>query len=136
KPQSLPPQHGSRKETAMKKNLLSGLALGAVAALALTGCAGDTGSDTNGGGSGDQTDLTIGVFNGWPEGEAVSYLWKSILEDEGYDVTLEYADAGPVFAGVNAGDYDVALDGWLPQTHQEYFDQYEDIIDLGAWNED
>lgn len=116
----------------MNKKLLSGLAMGAVAALALTGCASDNGTSS----TGDQTDLTIGVFNGWPEGEAVSYLWKSILEDEGYNVTLEYADAGPVFAGVSTSEYDVALDGWLPLTHQDYLDEYDNIIDLGAWNDE
>lgn len=115
-----------------KRHLLSTLALGSAAALALTGCAGSTGDD-----AAPSKELTIGVFNGWPEGEAVSYLWKLILEDEGYDVELEYADAGPVFQGVAGGDYDLALDGWLPMTHADYFEQFgDDIVDLGSWNDD
>jgi len=115
-----------------KRHLLSTLALGSAAALALTGCAGSTGDD-----AAASKEITIGVFNGWPEGEAVSYLWKLILEDEGYDVDLEYADAGPVFQGVAGGDYDVALDGWLPMTHADYFEQFgDDIVDLGSWNDD
>lgn len=115
-----------------KRHLLSTLALGSAAALALTGCAGSTGDD-----AAPSKELTIGVFNGWPEGEAVSYLWKLILEDEGYDVDLEYADAGPVFQGVAGGDYDLALDGWLPMTHAAYFEQFgDDIVDLGSWNDD
>lgn len=115
-----------------KRHLLSTLALGSAAALALTGCAGSTGDE-----AADSKEITIGVFNGWPEGEAVSYLWKLILEDEGYDVDLEYADAGPVFQGVAGGDYDVALDGWLPMTHAAYFEQFgDDIVDLGSWNDD
>src|SRR5690606_24472234 len=124
----------------MKKRLLATLAMGAVAALGLTACASDTTPGTNDdgdtGATGDKTELTIGVFNGWPEGEAASYLWKLILEEKGYDVTLEYADAGPVFAGLSTGDYDVALDGWLPLTHQHFLDEYDDVVDLGAWNED
>lgn len=123
----------------MKKRLLTTLAMGAVAALGLAGCAADTasnGGDDTGATGGDKTSLTIGVFNGWPEGEAASYLWKIILEDKGYDVTLEYADAGPVFAGLSTGDYDVALDGWLPLTHADYVAEYSDVVDLGAWNED
>lgn len=115
-----------------KRHLLSTLALGSAAALALTGCAGSAGDD-----AAASKEITIGVFNGWPEGEAVSYLWKLILEDEGYDVDLEYADAGPVFQGVAGGDYDVALDGWLPMTHAAYFEQFgDDIVDLGSWNDD
>lgn len=118
-----------------KRHLLSTLALGSAAALALVGCSADTGNGGNGGEAGK--DITIGVFNGWPEGEAVSYLWKLALEDKGYNVDLEYADAGPVFQGVAGGDYDVALDGWLPLTHAAYFDEFgDDIVDLGSWNDD
>jgi glycine betaine/proline transport system substrate-binding protein len=119
-----------------KRHALSALALGSVAALALAGCSGgDDGAD--GGADAASKELTIGVFNGWPEGEAASYVWKAVLEDQGYDVELQYADAGPVFAGVADGAYDFALDGWLPFTHADYFEQFgDDIVDLGPWNED
>ena len=122
----------------MKKRFMTTVAVGAVALLGLTACAGTPESnDTGGEGSGDQKSLTVGVFNGWPEGEAASYLWKGVLEENGYDVTLEYADAGPVFVGLSTGDYDVAFDGWLPLTHADYMDKYgADIEDLGAWNSD
>ncbi|GAA3934081.1 glycine betaine ABC transporter substrate-binding protein [Microbacterium soli] len=120
------------------KRILSAVALGSVAALALAGCAGG-GNDP----SGDapeapaSKDITIGVFNGWPEGEVASYVWKLALEDKGYNVDLQYADAGPVFSGVADGTYDIALDGWLPFTHADYFEEFgDDIVDLGAWNED
>jgi len=117
-----------------RRHLLSALALGTAAALALTGCASAENGD---GDAAPSKDLTIGVFNGWPEGEAVSYIWKLALEEQGYNVTLEHADAGPVFAGVARGDYDFALDGWLPLTHADYFTQYGDkIVDLGSWNDD
>jgi len=118
-----------------KRKLLSTLAVGSAAALALAGCSAS--GSSGGGDTAESKDLVIGVFNGWPEGEAASYIWKSVLEDKGYNVTLEYADAGPVFQGVAGGDYDIALDGWLPFTHQSYFDEFgDDIVDLGAWNED
>jgi len=125
----------------MKKRLMTTVAVGAVALLGLSACAtdsGDTGEPTGSSTpTGDKTSLTIGVFNGWPEGEAASFLWKHILEGKGYDVTLEYADAGPVFEGLSTGDYDVAFDGWLPTTHKKYMDAHKgEIVDLGAWNED
>jgi glycine betaine/proline transport system substrate-binding protein len=118
-----------------KRHILSTLAIGSVAALALAGCAsGDEGGSAS---EGESKDITIGVFNGWPEGEAASYIWKLVLEDKGYNVDLQYADAGPVFQGVADGSYDVALDGWLPFTHAGYFEEFgDDIVDLGAWNED
>jgi len=115
-----------------KRHILSTLALGSAAALALAGC-----SSTGDGDAEASKDITIGVFNGWPEGEAASYVWKIILEDKGYNVDLEYADAGPVFQAVAGGDYDLALDGWLPLTHADYFAEYgDDIVDLGSWNDD
>jgi glycine betaine/proline transport system substrate-binding protein len=116
-----------------KRTLLSAIALGAAAAVALVGCSGTSGSNTNA----DAKTITVGVFNGWPEGEAASYLWAQVLEDKGYKVNLEYADAGPVFAGLAKGDFDVAFDGWLPTTHASYFTQYGDkLVDLGPWNND
>ena len=124
----------------MKKRLLAAIAIGAVATLGLGACAAETDSGTDNGGQEqmtDKTDLTVGVFNGWPEGEAASILWKLVLEEKGYNVTLEYADAGPVFAGIASADYDVAFDGWLPLTHQSYMDEYGDkLTDLGAWNDE
>ena len=131
-----------------KRHLFKGFAVAAAATLALAACAsdaseGDNGATDNGATdngtseTAESKDITIGVFNGWPEGEAVSYVWKLVLEDEGYNVDLQYADAGPVFTGVAAGDYDVALDGWLPFTHAAYFEEFgDDIIDLGSWNDD
>lgn len=120
----------------MKKRTLTGaLALGAVSALALSGCAGGAAAETLE--NGDQKDLTIAVFNGWDEGVAASELWKAVLAEQGYDVTLEYADPAPVYTGLTTDDYDVTLDTWLPITHADYIEQYgDDLVDLGAWNED
>ncbi|HNP15338.1 MAG: glycine betaine ABC transporter substrate-binding protein [Cryobacterium sp.] len=124
----------------MKKRLLAALAIGAVATLGLGACATGSGTGSDNGSqeqTGDKMDLTIGVFNGWPEGEAASILWKLALEKKGYNVTLEYADAGPVFLGLSQGDYDVAFDGWLPRTHATYMKEYGDkLTDLGAWNDE
>lgn len=112
------------------------LAMAATAALALTGCTGG-----GGGGetveNGDEKDITIAVFNGWDEGIAASELWKAILTEQGYNVTLEYADPAPVYSGLSTGDYDVTLDTWLPITHASYIEEYgEKIVDLGAWNDE
>ncbi|MET4637395.1 glycine betaine ABC transporter substrate-binding protein [Mycetocola sp. 2940] len=101
--------------------------------VALTGCTGETSSAAME--NGDEKDVTIAVFNGWPEGIAASVLWESILTDEGYEVELEYADPAPVFAGLAASDYDVSMDVWLPLTHKSYIEEFGDEVeDLGAWN--
>ncbi|HEV7948924.1 MAG TPA: glycine betaine ABC transporter substrate-binding protein [Glaciihabitans sp.] len=117
----------------MKKSLKSALAVTAAAGLvALAGCSSEPTEALD---NGDQQDITVAVFNGWPEGEAVSYLWQAVLEEEGYNVELEYAEVVTGFEGLASGDYDVNLDVWLPVTHESYLESYGDeIVDLGTWN--
>jgi glycine betaine/proline transport system substrate-binding protein len=111
--------------------------LAAAAATGLVALAGCSSSPAETLDNGDEKDVTVAVFNGWPEGEAVSYLWASILEDKGYNVELEYADVAAGFSGLSTGDYDVNLDVWLPVTHQSYLDSFgDDIVDVGTWNTD
>ena len=117
----------------MRSPLKTVLSVTAAAGLvALAGCSAGPAETLD---NGDQQDVSIAVFNGWPEGEAVSYLWASILEDKGYNVDLEPADLSAGFVGLAGGDYDVNLDVWLPVTHADQLEEYgDDIEDLGAWN--
>jgi glycine betaine/proline transport system substrate-binding protein len=118
----------------LPRRAIIALGTAAVVAVAGTGLAAVTQAA---GGDGGKGEITVAVFNGWPEGEAASYLWKDVLEKKGYTVKFEYADAGPAFAGLSTGDYDVAFDGWLPTTHEAYLKQYGDsLVDLGAWNDE
>ncbi|MPZ26001.1 MAG: glycine/betaine ABC transporter substrate-binding protein [Micromonosporaceae bacterium] len=113
----------------------------AAAALVLAACGSDDGDGGDGGdpgGNGDSAlagqEITIGVFNGWDEGIAASYLWGHIFEQEGATVTYEFGDPVFVFEGVANGNYDISFDAWLPSTHEDYWAQYGDQIeDLGAW---
>lgn len=115
-----------------KRSALALTAVGAATLLAFTGCAAPASEVLK---NGDQKDLTIAVFNGWDEGVAASELWKAILDEKGYNVTLEYADVAPVYSGLTTEDYDVVLDTWLPITHASYIKKYGDkMVDLGAWN--
>jgi glycine betaine/proline transport system substrate-binding protein len=119
----------------MKKRMTAILAASAATALALTACA----TDNNASGNGEESkgSITLAVFNGWDEGIATSELWKAVLEGEGYDVTLEYADVAPLFAGLSTGDYDFTTDVWLPGTHAAYIEEFgDDLVDLGAWNDE
>jgi glycine betaine/proline transport system substrate-binding protein len=119
----------------MKKH--SKIAIATLATAGLLGLAGCAAPASTGADGGEKKDLTLAVFNGWDEGVATSWLWKTILEEEGYSVELEYADPAPVFEGLSSGDYDFTTDIWLPVTHKAYLDSYGDeIVDLGAWNEE
>jgi len=95
------------------------------------GCGG--GGGQGGGGGGDQS-ITIGYID-WDEDVAVSNLAKILLEEDlGYDVEMQLVDVGPLFNGVAEGDIDAFLDVWLPNTHQTYWEEYQDrVVDLGVW---
>jgi glycine betaine/proline transport system substrate-binding protein len=95
------------------------------------GCGG--GGGQGGGGGGDES-LTIGYID-WDEDVAISNLAKILLEEDlGYDVKMQLVDVGPLFNGVANGDIDAFLDVWLPNTHQTYWEEYQDqVVDLGVW---
>ena len=116
------------------KRPLRSIALAAVAALALTGaaaCGGDD-ADTDADAAVDKT-ITVG-YMAWDEAIAASYLWSNILEAEGYEVELKNVEAGIVYQGLADGNIDLFLDGWLPQTHADYWEKYGSKIEkIGVW---
>ncbi|PPG54699.1 glycine/betaine ABC transporter permease [Rathayibacter sp. AY2B7] len=125
----------SRRAVGATRSAVGVVSIGLVASLgAATLAAPATAASVD---NGDRTDVTVAVFQGWDEGIAVSALWEAVLEEQGYDVTLQNADVAPGFQGLSTGDYDLALDTWLPLTHARYVEQYGDsIVDLGAWNDE
>lgn len=108
--------------------------------LALTACASGSGSGDGSGErleNGDLSTVSIGVHSGWDEGIAASALFQAMLEDDGYTVESQEADAGVVFTGLTGGDFDVNFDMWLPTTHADYLEQYgDDLEQLGVWYDD
>lgn len=78
--------------------------------------------------------ITIGVVNDWDEGIAASFLWKVALEEQGADVTVEFANVDVIYSGVAIGKYDIAFDAWLPDTHERLWAEHgRQLEDLGAW---
>ena len=83
--------------------------------------------------NGDKQAIKMVVFNGWDEDIAASELWKAVLEKQGYDVELDYADPAPAYRGLGTGRLRPVLDTWLPNTHKAYIDKYgDDLEDLGV----
>jgi len=135
-----------------KKNnrFLSLAALGTAAALTLGACAeGAEDEDTStteddaddqdaGEQIGDGEEISIAVHGGWPEGVAVTYIWKKALEDQGFEVEVgDEAEAGPNYAALAGGDFDLNFDMWLPLTHKDYWEEYgDDLEKLGVWYDD
>lgn len=77
--------------------------------------------------------VNIGYVN-WAEDVAISNVWKVLLEEKGYEVSLKSLEVAPLFVGLSKGDLDVFMDTWLPTTHQTYWDKYKDNLDdYGIW---
>ena len=119
-----------------KRHLTGTLALGAVASLALAGCA--SGNQTEGGSgedSGSLGTITLGFLPSWTDGLSTAYLLEDQLEKIGYTVELEeLTEAGPLYAGLAQGDVDIFPSAWPELTHASYMEQYGDSIeDLGAY---
>lgn len=91
-------------------------------------------TDTNDNGdNGEGGSVHIGWIP-WDEDIAVSYLWKVLLEEKGWDVEMTQLDAAPLFQGLADGDLDVFLDAWLPNTHADYWEDHEDdLVQLSKW---
>jgi glycine betaine/proline transport system substrate-binding protein len=116
---------------------ITGKRIGAAAAaltltLGVTACASaDEGGSTD---EGDKS-ITLGIIPSWTDGLSTAYLWKNILEEDGYTVEIqEINDAAPLYTGLAEGDIDVYPSAWPEVTHASYMDEYgADIEDLGAY---
>lgn len=98
--------------------------------LVATACGGRSSTSNTGQ---DSKTIKIGYI-AWDEDIALSNLVKNQLEAKGYNVQLEQLDAAPLYAGLAKSDIDLFLDGWLPTTHEDYWNQYKNQLeDLGVW---
>ncbi|GAA3633418.1 hypothetical protein GCM10022223_59680 [Kineosporia mesophila] len=95
---------------------------------------GGSGSGSSNGDDGDSKTLSMAVVAGWDECIASTNLWKVLLEQRGYSVTLQDLDVASTFTGVANGQIDLYMDAWLPGTHADYWDRFEDDLEtVGTW---
>jgi glycine betaine/proline transport system substrate-binding protein len=82
--------------------------------------------------------ISIGYIEGWSEGVAASYLWGALLEDAGYEVTMQpMSEAGFLYQGIASQDIDLYVAAWLPLTHENYWEAHEgDLEHVGTWYEE
>lgn len=73
-------------------------------------------------------EISIGYVT-WDCAIASTNVMKRVFEEAGYDVTLVAVDAGPLFQALAKGDVDFTTTGWLPYTHENYWNSYGDKID-------
>lgn len=117
------------------RHLTSALALGAVSALALAGCASGNQAEGGSGGGDSKGTITLGFLPSWTDGLSTAYLLEDQLEKLGYTVEMQtLTEAGPLYAGLAQGDVDIYPSAWPELTHADYMETYGDSIeDLGAY---
>lgn len=121
-----------------RSRLVVGGLFGLALSLFVAGCGSEPKSDTSPANPDAQPiRLTIGYAD-WAEAVAVSELMKVLLETHfKYDVRLQQSDVETIFQQVANGETDAFLDVWLPRTHENYWQQYQDrLVDLGPWYRD
>lgn len=77
--------------------------------------------------------ITIGIPP-WPGATVKSRVVAAILEDMGYATEIKELDVGVVYTSIAQKDIDVNVAGWLPTTHQEYWDSMGDQLEIAGVN--
>ena len=78
---------------------------------------------------GDEIEL---VYVEWDTEIGSTNMIGLVLEDLGYNVTVTPLDNAVMWEAVATGEADAMVAAWLPGTHGDLFEQYQDeLIDLG-----
>lgn len=120
-----------------KKFRFAALAMIFMLAITLVACGSDDDKDDSAGGddSGDSDDgvelgdkdITV-PYVAWAGAEARTILIAEVLEQVGYNVNPTQVEAGPMWSSVADGSADFMASAWLPTTHGDYWEKYEDDV--------
>jgi glycine betaine/proline transport system substrate-binding protein len=77
--------------------------------------------------------ITIGIPP-WPGATVKSRVVSSILEDIGYETEIQEVDPGVLYTSLADEQIDVNLAGWLPTTHQSYWEQHGESLEIAGIN--
>lgn len=114
----------------MQKGLKVLLIIVLSAALILTGCpAPDDPAPGEEVAPGEERGEIVFGVTPWSTTIPPTYIAAVLLEDMGYEVTLQDADVGLVYSALATGDIDVFMDSWLPDMHASYMAEFGDRIE-------
>jgi len=66
----------------------------------------------------------------WAEGEALTFLAESFLQEIGYNVVTKCISVELIYYSLNTGSQDLFLDAWLPETHEFYYEKYKENLEI------
>jgi glycine betaine/proline transport system substrate-binding protein len=122
-------------ETKSNSHPLRIAAMLAIGAVALTACGTDNDSAGTDAGDDARGEISIVAVPGWTDQTGMAHLYEYVLEENGYEVTVEnIGDNAPAFQGLAQGDYDLFGSTWIERTHDVYWEEHQDSLeDLGVW---
>ncbi|HHU93645.1 MAG TPA: glycine betaine ABC transporter substrate-binding protein [Alcaligenaceae bacterium] len=69
----------------------------------------------------------------WASTVASTNVMKAVLEKAGFEVDTTSLTAAAMWQSVASGDADAFLAGWLPVTHEDYYEKLKDqLVDAGV----
>ncbi len=77
--------------------------------------------------------ITLGIPP-WPGARVKSHVVAKMLEEQGYNTEIKELDAGALYTSLAEKDLDVNVAGWLPTTHQSYWDEHGDKLEIAGIN--
>jgi glycine betaine/proline transport system substrate-binding protein len=77
--------------------------------------------------------ITIGIPP-WPGATVKSRVVAAILEEIGYQTEVKEMDSGVVYTSLADKQIDVSVAGWLPTTHQSYWEEKGDQLEIAGIN--
>lgn len=80
-----------------------------------------------------KSSLTIGIPP-WPGATVKSRVLEQLLERAGYEVEVKEMDVGVVYTSLADQQLDINVAGWLPATHEPYWEKYSDDLEIAGIN--
>lgn len=116
----------------LRSNSIIGATLAVATAITVSGCSSSTPSA--GGSGAEPATKTVNIgYIAWDENIANSYLWKELLEQQGYQVKLSQLEVATLYSGVADGQLDVFMAA-TPKTHSDYWARFDKKFTvLGQW---
>lgn len=75
--------------------------------------------------------ISMGMVEGWAEGNAMTLVTKEYLTEKGYLVVTHKAAPNLLLASMDNGDTDVFMNVWLPTTHGDKVAPFDHIKSAG-----
>ncbi len=71
--------------------------------------------------------ISMGMVEGWAEGNAMTTVAQEYLKEKGYHIVIHKAAPNLLLASMDNGDTDIFMNVWLPKTHGDKIAPFHNI---------